>query len=862
MCEEISHLKRDTSLVDKVYTGLMGGNYWAILGPRFSGKSTFLRQVEDRLKEEPGIKPIYIYLGDYSKLPRLEYYTKLYGDIIRGLGIEQERMPEINIRRILESILPRAGGIFVLLLSGIETLNKELSRELLLSFKRCHDNQEDLRAIVSGSISLLRLSHGKNSPFNMAETLSLVELSEEEAIQFIEGIASKKKIILSEEGRVYLIQQTNGHPYLIAKLLEEAKEETINKREIDEAIGSFIEKGAGKPCLKEIIRDLERSVETFKVFIEIRDGKFPKAGLERIEEPETSGLFKRREDMVYEVSNEVFKRFIDTYFDYQNLGDIFLLHGDWESAKSYYGKAKNVTRKDVIEAFGRVMIKEKELSRVESILLEGAEYLFDFKKARLVKVVGEGKYALCGDIVYAENLEDISRYQELIERAVSNQRISFDGEVMSIPLFIYEKEQKWLLLIEESPIIDDELIDAFRMVAGLALENASYLEKLRELKEKEAELKELETAMRVAVGALEARDPYTKGHSDKVSKFAGLIVEELDKGFILKETGMANDEFKQKVKLAGLLHDVGKIGIRENVLTKEGSLIDEEWWEIQTHPYFGSEIVSNGSLGDISRLILHHHEKTDGKGYPHGLKGKKIPLGSRILALADSFDAMTSNRVYRQGMPPEMALAELEMLSSRGSYDLDVWKAFISAIKKNPQEFPEFSVKSDNIDSLIKEVYDPNFILQKRYFDERLKEYLKEIKRRSEKTVSLLIFSVDAVDVEETSVLKEIKWNLKSALFGNYDDKRYVILLPDKRYKDTYIKAQQIQKAINIYVNNQQTKEVIQNPVKNRSARLNIGIYEPLLEDKDKGMEIDDIYKKLDEAHRNAVEKRSIVIIR
>ncbi len=142
--------------------------------------------------------------------------------------------------------------------------------------------------------------------------------------------------------------------------------------------------------------------------------------------------------------------------------------------------------------------------------------------------------------------------------------------------------------------------------------------------------------------AIDARDKYTQGHSERVARLS----------FDLARILGASDESCQEIYLAGILHDIGKIGIPDSVLLKNGVLSPEEFRIIQQHPEIGYRIVERlGHLQFVLPGILYHHERWDGRGYPHGLKGESIPLMARIMAVADAFDAMTSSRPYRQAMP-------------------------------------------------------------------------------------------------------------------------------------------------------------------------------------------------------------------
>ncbi len=153
------------------------------------------------------------------------------------------------------------------------------------------------------------------------------------------------------------------------------------------------------------------------------------------------------------------------------------------------------------------------------------------------------------------------------------------------------------------------------------------------------------------VKALEAKEPYTKGHSERVSVYAHLLAERMH----LDTKAVLN------ITQAGRLHDIGKIAIRYDSLTKKEGLTKEEYEQFKLHPVVGSNILRPMSfLADIIPLILYHHERYDGKGYPEGVTGENIPLGARILAICDSFDVMTSERPYRTALAKEQVIAELE----------------------------------------------------------------------------------------------------------------------------------------------------------------------------------------------------------
>lgn len=175
------------------------------------------------------------------------------------------------------------------------------------------------------------------------------------------------------------------------------------------------------------------------------------------------------------------------------------------------------------------------------------------------------------------------------------------------------------------------------------------------------------------VNALEARDPYTQGHSERVCFYAVRVSERL--GWDRRE--------QEKLKKAALLHDLGKIGIPDNILHKRDKLTDEEFDFIKKHEIIGVKILEPlKEMADILPWILYHHERWDGKGYPHGLAGENIPQAARIISLADVFDALTTGRDYKQAFPKDEAINEI--IKNKGSqFDPKLADIFIETLKIN-----------------------------------------------------------------------------------------------------------------------------------------------------------------------------------
>lgn len=175
---------------------------------------------------------------------------------------------------------------------------------------------------------------------------------------------------------------------------------------------------------------------------------------------------------------------------------------------------------------------------------------------------------------------------------------------------------------------------------------------------------------------VEAKDAYTRGHSDRVSAYSVLIGEAL---------GLSEDDLKT-LKIGGLFHDIGKIGIPDSILLKTDKLDDEEYSEIKNHPAIGAHILSNATIfKDIIPIVKHHHERFDGHGYPGKLKGEEIPYLARIATVADSFDAMTSKRSYRDSLPIDVVKEEIKK-NSGTQFDPEIAEVFLKILDEQPEE--------------------------------------------------------------------------------------------------------------------------------------------------------------------------------
>ena len=215
---------------------------------------------------------------------------------------------------------------------------------------------------------------------------------------------------------------------------------------------------------------------------------------------------------------------------------------------------------------------------------------------------------------------------------------------------------------------DRDLIAVLCGQAAVAVENARLF---RELRQRTEDIEEASfNAIRALSHALETKDWQAWDYRDRIVHYTLAVAQKLE---------LLPSEIRQ-LKYAALLHDIGLIGVRDAVLRKKGKFGEKEFLEMKKHPYAGAQIVKRIKfLDDVVPVIYHHHERWDGKGYPDGQAGEKIPIGSRILAVIDAFDAMTSDRPYRSAVPAQVAIEELQRCSG-AQFDPTVVKVFLEIL--------------------------------------------------------------------------------------------------------------------------------------------------------------------------------------
>lgn len=234
--------------------------------------------------------------------------------------------------------------------------------------------------------------------------------------------------------------------------------------------------------------------------------------------------------------------------------------------------------------------------------------------------------------------------------------------LIMVPLYSKRRKNGVLsVFMPEVRIFEKETIEMVEMIANLcamSIDNSAMLERIQ---------KDYLNSIKMLAKIIDANDTYTRGHCEKVMRYSL---------YICKKMGVP-ERYTEAVKTASLLHDIGKVGIDLNIIRKRGSLSKKDWSRVRLHPEIGAKIVSQiGFLNEIVPIIRHHHARYGGGGYPESrVLGDKIPLGSRIIAVADAFDAMTSDRPYRKAVSRKEAIQELRRCSGK-QFDPKVVKIF------------------------------------------------------------------------------------------------------------------------------------------------------------------------------------------
>ncbi len=310
----------------------------------------------------------------------------------------------------------------------------------------------------------------------------------------------------------------------------------------------------------------------------------------------------------------------------------------------------------------RVLIVDDNTTNVELLAAQLKPYGYDLDKAydgedALKKIESQAPDLILLDLM----MPKLSGYEVC-------KKIKNDPKTQLIPVIV-------VTALKE---LDDKIkaiemgADDFLMKPFNKLELLTRVKSLLKLKQLYDDVDRSETIIFTLAEMLEAKDVYTRGHSERVAKYAVMLAQHIG----------LNSQDQEWIRRGALLHDVGKIGIRESILNKPEKLSQEELAHIRSHPARGCEICRTlKSLSPLLPIIRHHHERVDGLGYPDGISGKDLSLGPRIVSIADAYDAMTSNRPYRRGIPPSEALKIFEKEKNSGQWDIELVDSFVKLIK-------------------------------------------------------------------------------------------------------------------------------------------------------------------------------------
>jgi putative nucleotidyltransferase with HDIG domain len=260
---------------------------------------------------------------------------------------------------------------------------------------------------------------------------------------------------------------------------------------------------------------------------------------------------------------------------------------------------------------------------------------------------------------------------DIEEEVDESEKVTF----VLVPLIAHDKPVGLLDIITDTPegditSRDLSLLTILAKQAALAIENVKLYESMK---------KDQISIIRALASTVDAKDHYTLGHSQKVSEYSAIIAEDM---------GLSERDI-ETIKYAALLHDIGKIALPDDIIKKPSRLTDQEFEIVQKHPNIGAKIIKEiEALAPMVPIVLHHHERCDGKGYPDGIKGDDIPLGARIVHVADAYDTMVSARAYRDMLPPELAISELRK-NAGTQFDPKVVDVFITSLRKRAVAFNE-----------------------------------------------------------------------------------------------------------------------------------------------------------------------------
>ena len=310
---------------------------------------------------------------------------------------------------------------------------------------------------------------------------------------------------------------------------------------------------------------------------------------------------------------------------------------------------------EIIDCRGAVLfLADEQTGEMDPVIKRNISKKMDYKinlqeKKKVIEwALQKGKTIATPDV--EEDIED-------------SEKVTF----VLVPLIAHDNPIGLIDIITDSPEgsitnKDMSLLTILAKQAALSIESVRLYESMK---------KDQANIIRALSSLVDAKDHYTLGHSQKVSAYAVRVAEKMK----------LDEKETENIKYAALLHDIGKIGIPDDIIKKPSKLSDDEFKIVVQHPVIGARIIKEiASLAGMVPIILHHHERFDGKGYPNGLKGKDIPVGARIVHAADAYDTMVSARSYRDMLPSELAISELRK-NAGTQFDPEIVDIFIGVVR-------------------------------------------------------------------------------------------------------------------------------------------------------------------------------------
>jgi len=327
---------------------------------------------------------------------------------------------------------------------------------------------------------------------------------------------------------------------------------------------------------------------------------------------------------------------------------------------------------DILQTILDFSIKISKAKRGSIMLLDMDKHIFFIKipynkqEKNLDRIIFEEDKNTIGWVVKNKRylyIEDLENHEVFTKIKLIDRKIT---KLLIMPIII-ENRVKGVINLENTNISSEliNLLKSFSDGAAVAIHNAQLYEQIQE---------SYFEIIKALAQAIEAKDPYTHGHSIRVMHYADLLAQKMN----------LPEKERENLKFAAVLHDIGKIGIGETVLNNRNKLSSDEYQQMKQHPVIGQNIIQPIELlKPIQLYIRHHHEWYNGNGYPDGLSGEKIPYSARILSIADAYDAMKSDRPYRHSLSEEKAIMELKK-GSGTQFDPEIVQTFIQLVEKTP----------------------------------------------------------------------------------------------------------------------------------------------------------------------------------